>query len=58
MLTFPTMGKLLSRIERASARTEVGPQARNKQIGVTPPRALVADHFVGCCLGIMGGADG
>lgn len=58
MLSFPSMGKLLSRVESVSARTEVGPQARNKQIVVTTPGALVGDHFVGCCLGIMGGADG
>lgn len=38
--------------------TEVEPQVRNKQIVVKTPRTLVADHFVGCCLGIMGGADG
>lgn len=52
------MRKLLSRVERVAAMTEVGPQVRNKQIVVTTPRALVADPFVGCCLGIMGGADG
>lgn len=58
MLSFPSVGKLLSRVERVSAMREVGPQVRNKQIVLTTPRALVADHFVRCCLGIMGGADG